>query len=285
MQLYNETLMALLDVHTPVVSRTTRLRPRTDPWFDSDCRKRHVRRLECWHKRHCSRATWINVLHDYHQLVNEKRSSFWKFKCCQATNAQQAWKTIDSILCHNKQARLADFLHFCSGSCRLFWEDQWNLGNDWRRRQSVLWEQHLWTGTTIIYATQHCWHSPICSAGTNETVLSWSSSDLVIKGLHCLVSLAPFKITHIVNMSLTNGYYVPSVFKNVCITPLLKISGLDQNEACNYRLVSNLPLLSKTLERAVSQQLNSNSNGVKLFLPHQSAYRKTHSTETVLLQV
>ena len=35
-QLYNETLTALLDVHALVVSRTTRLGPRTDPWFDND---------------------------------------------------------------------------------------------------------------------------------------------------------------------------------------------------------------------------------------------------------
>ena len=55
-QLYNETLTALLDVHALVVSRTARLRPRTDPWFDNDCReaKKRARRLERRYKRHGS---------------------------------------------------------------------------------------------------------------------------------------------------------------------------------------------------------------------------------------
>jgi len=57
------------------------------------------------------------------------------------------------------------------------------------------------------------------------------------------------------------------------------------NEACNYRPVSNLSFLSKILEKAVSRQLDSYLTGAKLFPSHQSAYRKFHSTETVLLRV
>jgi len=68
-QLYNETLT---DVHAPVVSRTARLHPRTDPWFDNHCRKR-ARRLERRYKRHgsdCSRGEWTNALRDSHKLGN-----------------------------------------------------------------------------------------------------------------------------------------------------------------------------------------------------------------------
>ena len=43
MQLCNEMLTALLDVDAPVVSRTARLRPRMDPWFDNDCREVETR--------------------------------------------------------------------------------------------------------------------------------------------------------------------------------------------------------------------------------------------------
>jgi len=71
-----------------------------------------------------------------------------------------------------------------------------------------------------------------------------------------------------------------SAFKSAYLTPLLKKSGLDLNEACNYRPVSNLSFLSKILEKAVSRQLDSYLTGAKLFSSHQSAYRKFHSTET-----
>jgi len=53
----------------------------------------------------------------------------------------------------------------------------------------------------------------------------------------------------------------------------------------NYRPVSNLTFLSKTVERVVAKQLNGYlaTNGL---LPRlQSAYRRGHSTETALLRV
>jgi len=85
--------------------------------------------------------------------------------------------------------------------------------------------------------------------------------------------LGPF-ITSIINTSLTNGC-VPSVFKHAYVTPHLKKSGLDKNEAGNYRPVFNLSLqLSKILEKAVSLQIDSYLTGAKLFATHQSAYRK-----------
>ena len=52
----------------------------------------------------------------------------------------------------------------------------------------------------------------------------------------------------------------------------------------NYRPVSNLPFLSKVLERVVTQ-LMTHLETHNLFEPSQSAYRKCHSTETALLRV
>ena len=95
--------------------------------------------------------------------------------------------------------------------------------------------------------------------------------------------LAPY-IAHLFNTSLATGC-VPDAFKVAYITPLLKKSGLDVDSPENYRPVSNLSVLSKTLERAVSQQLESYLHSVGLLPQHQSAYRKGHSTETALAKV
>ena len=53
----------------------------------------------------------------------------------------------------------------------------------------------------------------------------------------------------------------------------------------NYRPVSNLPFLSKLLERIVQSRLQTflDSNG--LMPKTQSAYRQYHSTETVVTKV
>ena len=46
-----------------------------------------------------------------------------------------------------------------------------------------------------------------------------------------------------------------SVFKHAAVRPLLKKAELDDSQLTNYRPVSNLPFLSKLLERVVQNQL------------------------------
>ena len=53
----------------------------------------------------------------------------------------------------------------------------------------------------------------------------------------------------------------------------------------NYRPVSNLPFVSKILEKVVNNQLENHINSHSLHDDVQSAYRAYHSTEIALLQV
>ena len=88
----------------------------------------------------------------------------------------------------------------------------------------------------------------------------------------------------LVNSSLSEGVF-PSCFKTACVKPLLKKPSLDTNVLKNYRPVSNLPFLSKVLERVVAGQLMNYMNENSLFNIFQSAYRPFHSCETALLKV
>jgi len=65
--------------------------------------------------------------------------------------------------------------------------------------------------------------------------------------------LAPY-VTHLFNTSLSTAR-VPDAFKTAYISPLMKKPGMDADALENYRPVSNLSVLSKTLERLVSCQL------------------------------
>ena len=88
----------------------------------------------------------------------------------------------------------------------------------------------------------------------------------------------------IINLSLQSGT-VPQAFKKAIVKPLLKKHNLDPETLSNFRPVSNLPFLSKVLERAVSDQLVAHLERNDLQVKFQSAYRCAHSTETALLRV
>ncbi len=77
----------------------------------------------------------------------------------------------------------------------------------------------------------------------------------------------------------------PTVFKQARVTPLLNKPTLNTSVIENYRPVSLLPFIAKTLERVFF-------NHVSLFLSQnnkldakQSGFRSGHSTETVLISV
>jgi hypothetical protein len=91
-------------------------------------------------------------------------------------------------------------------------------------------------------------------------------------------------ITDIVNKSIELSIF-PSALKDAKVMPLLKKPSLDRNVLKNYRPVSNLPFLSKILEKAVLSQLTEHMETYDLFCPIQSAYRANHSTETALIKI
>ena len=66
-------------------------------------------------------------------------------------------------------------------------------------------------------------------------------------------SLAPH-IACVFNISMKSGV-VPSHFKEAFITPLLKKPTLDKDDIANFCPVSNLYVLSRTLERIIGGQV------------------------------
>uniref|UniRef100_A0A8C2XFQ1 Reverse transcriptase domain-containing protein n=1 Tax=Cyclopterus lumpus TaxID=8103 RepID=A0A8C2XFQ1_CYCLU len=95
--------------------------------------------------------------------------------------------------------------------------------------------------------------------------------------------LHPF-LTHLINTSLSTGCF-PNSLRPARVNPLLKKPTLDPSEVNNYRPVSLLPFLSKTLEQAISNQVSSHLHSNNLLDPHQSGFKAGHSTETALLAV
>jgi len=87
-----------------------------------------------------------------------------------------------------------------------------------------------------------------------------------------------------INLSLTSGI-VPPCLKHALIRPLLKKKHLDSENLKNFRPVSNLPFMSKVLEKIVAKRLLEHMESNNLHETMQSAYKQLHSTETALIRV
>jgi len=72
---------------------------------------------------------------------------------------------------------------------------------------------------------------------------------------------------------------------NAIVTPLEKKGTRDSSQLKNYRPVSNLPFLSKLLEKVVQNQLQHHITSNDAMPKFQSAYRQFHSTETALTKI
>ena len=116
--------------------------------------------------------------------------------------------------------------------------------------------------------------SIIISSPPKSCCLDHIPTPLLIKHLDSTIGT----ITSIINESLSSGS-VPDFFKQAVVRPLLKKQNMPPN-----RPVSNLPFLSKFLEKVVLSQLKGHLLKNNLLDSHQSAYREFQNTETALLK-
>ena len=90
-------------------------------------------------------------------------------------------------------------------------------------------------------------------------------------------------LLRIVNHSITMGSF-NKLWKVSTIVPLQKKVGSDTN-LTNYRLVNNLPFLSKIVEKVILKQLQSHIDEHLLLTSRLCAYRPGYSTKSVILKI
>ena len=101
-----------------------------------------------------------------------------------------------------------------------------------------------------------------------------------------LKKLVPYiiaEITHVVNVSLSTGQFAID-WKCSCVNPLIKAMKLDRVKP-SYRPVSNLSFISKLVVHCALNQFNTHCNAHNLMPEYQSAYRRYHSCETLLINL
>ena len=289
----NTTLRKLLDKHAPVRQRAVR-QHRWALWYNSVASElqkleRERRRAErCWvssrltvHKQ-IYNATKQKVV----ECVHQAKTAFYSSKVAAASSCKELFKTVTSMLgktvnvfmpsTHEPSQLPGLFSQFFTDKIETI-RNAFSLSPDTSDVSAVF------TGTALCEfspVSEQFVHNIITQSIKTSCDLDPIPTPLLFEHLDSLLPI----ITKILNESLSSGT-VPTEFKTAIVKPLLKKNNLDPNVLGNYRPISNLPFLSKILEKVIFHQLSDHLASNNLLTPHQSAYRSGHSTETAILRI
>jgi hypothetical protein len=242
------------------------------------------------------RLAWRTQLRQTHDLYEEKAHQHWRTKIADSKgNMKRLWRTMSDIMGENSTSRSDDSNHTADDFAKFFTEkvDSVRESTSTTPKQDVPHTAtHVMDGWTSAGAIcMYCGRGTaavtvgdvdtLIGAALNKTCQLDPAPTWLVKEFRGLLS--PF-ITLLFNESLTTGCF-PARYKHAVVFPLLKKSKLDASELKNFRPVSNLPFLSKLLEKVAQTKLQAFLDISGTMPKHQSAYRKFHSTETALVKV
>jgi len=280
---YNSTLSSLIDKHAPQRTVMRRQRHRA-PWYDAECRsmKRQVRHLESVFRRrrlYTCHTEWRNAVVRYHQLLGSMQRSFGSGRVLESDGDSRAlWKTLSSMMSppasQTASITPAEFVAHFKGEVDTI--------------------RALTTGAPMPGVERTC----SSSLSSYKRVTTQDIERLLGRCPNTQCALDPVPtwlvkaagttmtaiLTKLVNSSLDSAMF-PSSMKHAIVTPIIKKHGMDSSSLSSYRPISNLPFVSKLLERIVAGQLTTYLNTNHLLPTNQSAYLLYHSTEIALLAI
>ena len=287
---YDSVLTALLDIHAPAKNVVITDRQNA-AWYSPELRaaKQERRRAEdLWRKTKLQvhENAFRSVKNDYNRRVREARSKYLQEAIREnADNPRHLFTTTSRLIGNKKEralpsgrsdAQLAqEFATFFMEKIRLIRDSIDDLASPVDSLLQCESSLDCWTPVSEAEVERIIRASP-----TKSCPLDPIPTDLL---KDCLQILLP-PITSIINLSLSTGV-VPPNFKIARVIPSLKKPSLDHNQLNNFRPVSNLPFLSKILEKVVLARLSTYLSANDLHERNQSAYKSFHSTETALLRM
>lgn len=289
---FNNVLTANLDIFAPIKTRNVSF-AQSAPWYNGDLRiqKAVCRKLERkWRHSGLSvfHQAWKDCLLNYRVAIETARSAYFSnIIDNNQSNPRKLFHTINSLLKADSVSSLTPSDWLCNEFLKSFSEKTNNIRTNIHTLQSadltVNTPRFLGTLTplstfTLLQPEMLC--NQVSSMKATTCILDPMPGSLFKS---CFGPLCP-SVLAIINDSLSFGE-VPAALKTAAVTPVLKKHNSDGKNLSNYRPISNLSFLSKILEGVVAAQLNKHLIENKLFEPHQSGFRKLHSTETALVKV
>ena len=286
----NTKIKYLLDQYAPLTTRSIRDRAPA-PWKTEEVRevKRKARRAERkWRKSGLTvdEQIYRNELKNLQHFRNMTRKNYYSSEIESCNTSKQIFQISDKLLGKHKSSTLPNNVpraNLPQYFCNYFEEKIRDIRRELDRQTHDNDFSDTFTG--IVFQN----FKLVSNDELEKIILSMPTKSCSLDPLpttlmKCLLPEFLPLLTEIINLSLKTGN-VPTSFKEALIIPLLKKPNLDCDTLKNYRPVSNLPFLSKVLERVVLKQLLDHLTLNNLLETYQSAYRCNHSTETAVLDV
>ena len=292
---YINHLCSVLYRHAPLCRCTVRTRKPT-PWFSSIAEQFCELKWERWQaerwwlksKFTVHKQIYIYIYDSIKQkvtnLVDKAKQAYYSAKIQSSITCKQLFQNFNTILGKSRSSPLPSTFNsddLPNVFSDYFTEKICTIRNNFPPPNPTACPDTSFAGNPLLTfesVTDEFVLKIINSASTKPCELDPVPTTLLYENLDILLPT----ITNIINTSLTTGI-VPCDLKTAVVKPLLKKPSPDINLLKNYRPISNLPFLSKILEKVVLHKLLSHLQENNLSNPFQSAYRAGDSTENVLL--
>ena len=289
----NNHLCSVLDKHVPLCRCTVRTRkPR--PWFSSIAEqfcelKRERRKPERrWLKSKLTvhKQIYDSIKQKVTNIIDKAKQAYYSAKIQYSTACKQLFQNFNIILGKSRSSPLPST--FDSDDLLIVFSDHFTekirtIRNNFPPPNPTACPDTSFAGDPLLTLESVCDEfvlKIINGASAKSGELDPIPTTLLYENLDILLPT----IRTFINTSLTTGI-VPRDLKTAIVKPLLKKPSLDKHFLKNYRPISNLPFLSKILEKVVLLKRLSHLQENNFSNPFQSAYRAGYSTETVLLRI
>ena len=290
--MYNDCIISLIDHHAPFRTSRIALLKRV-PWFSQELREaiRERRRLESLWRRTRSdihRSSFVRQRNVVKKIVIHNKRLYYKtFMDARSSSPSDLWRAIKSLVTAKNNASClptVDSDDAGASSFARFFSEKIRLLQDSFSPSCCAPPICAPDGVSILDEFDHVSVSEVVEFITNvksktspfDPVPTW-----VVKKFPTL--FAPV-LCAIANLSLSSGIF-PDSEKRSMITPVIKNMSLCKEDYKNYRPISVITFVSKLIETVMAKRIDHFLFSNNLVSPFQSAYRRFHSTETVILHL